>query len=101
MTNYREILRLKSMGFNNRQISDSSGATRQTVIAVLQRAAACELDYRSAEALSDRELAKLLLQHHGLQGMLMLMNTLVGWRAFSFRIISKRESPNTPSQKSS
>ena len=62
MTNYREILRLKSMGFNNRQISDSSGATRQTVIAVLQRAAACELDYRSAEALSDRELAKLLLQ---------------------------------------
>ncbi len=39
MTNYREILRLKNMGFNNRQIADSSGATRQTVIAVLQRAA--------------------------------------------------------------
>ena len=62
MTNYREILRLKSMGFNNWQISDSSGATRQTVIAVLQRSAACELSYKDAETFSDRELAKLLLQ---------------------------------------
>jgi transposase len=62
MTNYREILRLKNMGFNNRQIADSSGATRQTVIAVLQRAAACELSYQDAETLSDRELAKLLFQ---------------------------------------
>jgi len=50
------------MGFNNRQIADSSGATRQTVIAVLQRAAACELSYQDAETLSDRELAKLLFQ---------------------------------------
>ena len=58
MTNYREILRLKSLGFNNRQIADSSGATRQTVIAVLQRAAVCELSYHVAETLSDRELAK-------------------------------------------
>ena len=62
MTNYREILRLKSLGFNNRQIADSSGATRQTVIAVLQRAAVCELSYQSAEVLSDRELAKVLFQ---------------------------------------
>jgi len=62
MTNYREILRLKSLGFNNRQIADSSGATRQTVIAVLQRAAICELSYQTAEALSDRELAKVLFQ---------------------------------------
>ncbi|MEA4816378.1 MAG: hypothetical protein VB120_05925 [Lachnospiraceae bacterium] len=31
MTNYREILRLKSLGFNNRQIADNSGATRQTI----------------------------------------------------------------------
>lgn len=62
MTNYREILRLKSLGFNNRQIADSSGATRQTVIAVLQRATVCELSYQAAEALSDRELAKILFQ---------------------------------------
>ena len=39
MTTHREILRLKSLCFNNRQIADSTGATRQIVIAVLQRAA--------------------------------------------------------------
>ena len=39
MTTHREILRLKSLCFNNRQIADSTGATRQIVIAILQRAA--------------------------------------------------------------
>ena len=60
MIDYREILRLQSLGFNNSRIADSTGATRQTVIAVLHRAAMQELDYRTAEGLSDREIAKLL-----------------------------------------
>lgn len=60
MTNYREILRLQALGFNNSRIADSTGATRQTVIAVLQRAEAQGVSHQSAEPLSDRELAKLL-----------------------------------------
>lgn len=60
MTNYREILRLQALGFNNSRIADSTGATRQTVIAVLQRAAVQGVSHQSAESLSDRELTKLL-----------------------------------------
>ena len=60
MTNYREILRLRSLGVNNKQIAESMGIARQTVITVLQRAASLELDWREVEALSDRELAMKL-----------------------------------------
>jgi|GEM_PF-2024377 len=38
MTNYREILRLSSLGTNNSQITESMGTARQTVITTLQRA---------------------------------------------------------------
>lgn len=65
MTNYREILRLHALGFNNSRIAESTGATRQTVIAVLQRAAAQDVSHQSAEGLSDRELAKLLFPQGG------------------------------------
>ena len=60
MTNYREILRLKSLGINNSQIAESMMLSRQTVITVLKRAAAVELDWRSAEGLNDRELTAKL-----------------------------------------
>lgn len=62
MTNYREILRLSALGFNNSRIADSTGATRQTVIAVLQRAITQGVSYQSVENLSDRELAALLFK---------------------------------------
>lgn len=65
MTNYREILRLQALGFNNSRIADSTGATRQTVIAVLQRAAAQGVSHQLVEALSDRELVKLLFPQGG------------------------------------
>jgi len=66
MTNYREILRLSSLGLNRTQIADSLGASRTTVIHTLQRAAAQGLDWQMAEPLSDKELAaKLFPQGDG------------------------------------
>ena len=60
MTNYREILRLASLGLNRTQIADSLGASRTTVIHTLQRASAQTLDWQSAEPLTDKELASRL-----------------------------------------
>lgn len=57
MTNYREILRLRNLGINHSRIAESMGVARQTVIATLQRASAQEVDWQSAESMSDRELA--------------------------------------------
>ena len=60
MTDYREILRLRSLGLNRTQIADSLGASRTTVIHALQRAAAQGMDWQTAEAMSDRELTAKL-----------------------------------------
>jgi len=60
MTDYRELLRLQSLGFNNSQIAAGAGIARQTVITTLQRAVAQGLNRQTAESLSDRELAKML-----------------------------------------
>ena len=60
MTDYREIMRLRSLGLNHSQIAESLGASRTTVIHTLQRAAAQGLDWQAAENLNDREIAVLL-----------------------------------------
>jgi predicted DNA-binding protein (UPF0251 family) len=60
MTNYREILRLASLGLNRSQIADSLDTSRTTVIHTLQRAAAQEVTWQAAEPKSDKELAALL-----------------------------------------
>jgi len=60
MTNYREILRLRSLGINHSRIAESMAISRPTVITVLQRAASQSLDWQTAEALSDKELATRL-----------------------------------------
>ena len=60
MTNYREILRLSSLGINHSQIADSTSISRPTIIAVLQRAGAQGIDWHAVEHLSDRELAARL-----------------------------------------
>ena len=65
MTNYREILRLRSLGINHKQIAESMGIARQTVVTALQRAFAQGLDWRTAESLSDRELAVRLFPQEG------------------------------------
>ena len=60
MTDYREILRLSSLGINHSQIAESMGIARQTVVTTLQRAVAQELNWGNTEALSDKELAARL-----------------------------------------
>lgn len=56
MTDYREVLRQRSLGLSRTQIANSLGLSRTTVINTLQRAAALALDWGTAEAMSDREL---------------------------------------------
>lgn len=60
MTDYREILRLMKLGFNNSQIATSMGLSRPTVIGIVQRATIQGLDWQIATDLSDRELAERL-----------------------------------------
>lgn len=60
MTNYREILRLKSLGMNRTRIAESLGASRTTVIHTLQRATAQGLDWQTAEPLSDKQISERL-----------------------------------------
>ena len=60
MTNYREVLRLESLGINNTQIALSVGCTRQTVISVLKKAKQKNVSYRMAQELSDRELMEAI-----------------------------------------
>lgn len=38
MTNYREVLRLNSLGLNKMEIAQSCGCSRNTVAAILNRA---------------------------------------------------------------
>jgi len=66
MTNYREILRLSSLGLNHSQIVESAAISRPTVIKVLQQAAMQGLNWQTAEPLSDKELsARLFPQEDG------------------------------------
>jgi transposase len=60
MTDYREIMRLSSLGLNRTQIAENLDISRTTVIHVLQRTAAQGLDWQSAKGLSDRELTSKL-----------------------------------------
>jgi transposase len=60
MTNYREILRMQSLGIKNSQIAQGLGISRTTVIRVLQQAQVYGLTFGAVTELSDRELSKLL-----------------------------------------
>jgi len=61
MTNYREILRLYSLGLNKSQIAQSLGCSRTTVIQVLNVAEEKGISYPLPEDLSDRKLSELLI----------------------------------------
>ena len=61
MTNYREILRLHSLGLNKTEIAASLHCARNTVAATLQRAGNCGLQWPLPDEMSDRQLADLLL----------------------------------------
>lgn len=60
MTNYREILRLQSLGLNKSQIAQSVCCSRTTVIQVLNVAEEKGISYPLPEDLSDRKLSELL-----------------------------------------
>ena len=60
MTNYREILRLHSLGLNKTAISSSCQCARNTVAATLQRAANCGLQWPLPEEMSDKQLSERL-----------------------------------------
>ena len=60
MTNYKEMLRLNSLGINNSQIAAALYCSRTTVITVLKKAGEQGLTQSKAEKLSNRELGDLL-----------------------------------------
>lgn len=60
MTNYREILRLDSLGINKVNIAASCSCSRNTVANVLQKAKENNLNYPLPEELSDKQLSEIL-----------------------------------------
>ena len=60
MTNYREILRLDSIGLNRTEIAASCGCSRNTVVGALRRAAECGLSWPLPVDMSDQQLAGIL-----------------------------------------
>ncbi len=60
MTKYREILRLSSLGFSARNVSASTGCSRNTVARVVKRAAELSLSWPLPENLTDAKLASML-----------------------------------------
>lgn len=60
MTNYREILRLDSLGINKVNIAASCSCSRNTVSTVLQKAKENNLNYPLPNDLSDKQLSEIL-----------------------------------------
>ena len=54
MTNYREILRLHSLGLNNTEIAQSCPCSRTTVIQVLRLAKANNLTYPLPDEMTEQ-----------------------------------------------
>ena len=61
MKNYKEILRLNSLGINNTQIAISCNCSRTTVISTLKRAAEWDLEWEKVRDWSNEELAKKIV----------------------------------------
>ena len=62
MTKYREIIRLTSLGFSQRDIMASCGVAQKTVVKVQKRAKELNLAWPLKETLTDIELKKLINQ---------------------------------------
>ena len=60
MTNYREILRLHSLGLNKTEIAASMCCSRNTAAGVIRRAETCGLSYPLPVEMSDKQLAEAL-----------------------------------------
>lgn len=61
MTNYREILRLNSLGINNSQIAQACDCARSTVVRVLQQADELQFDWEKVSRCSNEELSERLI----------------------------------------
>ena len=60
MTKYREIIRLTSLGFSQRNIMASCGVAQKTVVKVQKRAKELNLSWPLDESMTDAELQKLM-----------------------------------------
>ncbi len=60
MTNYREILRLDSLGLNKTLIAEACGCSRTTVVQTQRLLSENRLEYPLPESMSDKQLADLL-----------------------------------------
>lgn len=54
MTNYREILRLQSLGLNKTEIAASLGCARNTVATALLHASSCGLQWPLPDEISEK-----------------------------------------------
>lgn len=59
MTKYREILRLKSLGFSERNIAHSCGVSRNTVAKVVKKAAEIKLSWPLDHDMTDSTLEEI------------------------------------------
>ena len=59
-TNYREILRLESLGLNKSDIASAAQCARNTVSTTLARAKTCGLQWPLPEGMSDKDLEEKL-----------------------------------------
>ena len=60
MTNYKEILRLHSLGINNTRVAESCGCARSTVISTVQRAQEKGITWEDIRSLGEAEVARKL-----------------------------------------
>ena len=60
MTNYKEILRLHSLGINNTRVAESCSCARSTVISTVQRAQEKGITWEDIRSLGEAEVARKL-----------------------------------------
>jgi len=60
MTNYKEILRLNSLGINKSQITEALGCSRSTAITVLRRSSETGLTHQKASTMSNKDVSRIL-----------------------------------------
>ena len=60
MVNYKEILRLHGLGFNNTRVAEACGCARSTVISTLQYAGTKGITWESVQDCSDKDVAQKL-----------------------------------------
>lgn len=60
MTKYREILRLKNLGFSEQNIAQSCGVSRNTVARVLKKATEMNLSWPLDFSMTDSTLEELM-----------------------------------------